>query len=776
MFANAFDRILPGSGQAVVLVATLALPLGAQATIEGTVTASHGGAALTDVTVFVAGLRRGAITDAQGHYRIAAVPAGSHKLVAQRVGFSTDTSDVSVTETGVVTADFHLTEAAAIVTPVVVSATRELQRRSEGSVTIDALSGSDIRVTRASHPAEIMNRLAGVHVSETSGEGHMMSIRLPISTNPMYLYLEDGIPTRATGFFNHNALYEVNLPQAAGIEVIKGPGTALYGSDAIGGVINVLTRPAPLSPTVEGSLEGGANGYARLLASAGNTWGSNGLRADVNITHSDNWKQDAPFNRQSGTLRWDAVLGTSGWTAKTVLTGSRIDQQDVPAISRAVFDTAMTVNLAPIAFRKVRALRLSSAIEKQAGSSLWSFTPYGRVDDMGLLPAWQLSYDPQVWDTRNNSAGFLARWRRDVTPFNGQIIIGTDGDWSPGSFTANRAAYTRSGPFNAYTSYTKAETQYDYDVTYRSLSPYVQTQWTPLPKVHIDAGIRADFSGYDYVNHLTPLDSGAHRRPASTAVSYTHISPKVGVSYELSRGFNVYASYRNGFRAPSQNQLFQQNSALNTVDLEPVKVNSYETGVRGQLGNRFVYQLSAYDMTIHDDILTYTTAQDTKEATNAGRSRHRGIEVSTGAAITPTLRLDASYAISSHRYIDWTPSVSAADPVSYSGNIVESAPRDLSDVMLTWSPAVLRTGRIALEWSHTGRYAEDPADTEFYPGFELVSLNTNFFIRPRAEIFARMINVLDRQYAELVTYDAFRKDQYTPGAPRSIFAGVRYAW
>jgi Outer membrane receptor proteins, mostly Fe transport len=776
MFANAFDRILPGSGQAVVLVATLALPLGAQATIEGTVTANHGGAALTDVTVFVAGLRRGAITDAQGHYRIAAVPAGSHKLVAQRVGFSTDTSDVSVTETGVVTADFHLTEAAAIVTPVVVSATRELQRRSEGSVTIDALSGSDIRVTRASHPAEIMNRLAGVHVSETSGEGHMMSIRLPISTNPMYLYLEDGIPTRATGFFNHNALYEVNLPQAAGIEVIKGPGTALYGSDAIGGVINVLTRPAPLSPTAEGSLEGGANGYARLLASAGNTWGRNGLRADVNITHSDNWKQDAPFNRQSGTLRWDAVLGTSGWTAKTVLTGSRIDQQDVPAISRAVFDTAMTVNLAPIAFRKVRALRLSSAIEKQAGSSLWSFTAYGRVDDMGLLPAWQLSYDPQVWDTRNNSLGFLARWRRDVTPLNGQIIIGTDGDWSPGSFTANRAAYTRSGPFNAYTSYTKAETQYDYGVTYRSLSPYVQTQWTPLPKVHVDAGIRADFSGYDYVNHLTALDSGAHRRPASTAVSYTHISPKVGVSYELSRGFNVYASYRNGFRAPSQNQLFQQNSALNTVDLEPVKVNSYETGVRGQLGNRFVYQLSAYDMTIHDDILTYTTAQDTKEATNAGRSRHRGIEVSTGAAITPTLRLDASYAISSHRYIDWTPSASTTSPVTYSGKIVENAPRDLSDVMLTWSPALLRTGRIALEWSHTGRYAEDPADTKFYSGFELVNLNTNVFVRPRAELFARVINLLDRQYAELVTYDAFRKDQYTPGAPRSIFAGVRYAW
>jgi hypothetical protein len=44
-----------------------------------------------------------------------------------------------------------------------------------------------------------------------------------ITTKPMYLFLEDGIPTRPTGFFNHDALYEVNIPQSGGIEVLKGP-------------------------------------------------------------------------------------------------------------------------------------------------------------------------------------------------------------------------------------------------------------------------------------------------------------------------------------------------------------------------------------------------------------------------------------------------------------------------------------------------------------------------------------------------------------------------
>lgn len=747
-------------------------------TIVGTVLSANERAPLSDVSVLVVGTRRGAVTDAGGQFRITSAPEGPLQLVAQRVGLRSDTVEVVGGSDDTVRVSFTLSEAATVVAPVVVSATRELERRSEGSVTIDAIGAREIAETRASHPSEIMNRLAGVHVMQTSGEGHEMAIRLPISTNPLYLYLEDGVPTRATGFFNHNALYEVNLPQAAGIEVIKGPGTALYGSDAIGGVINVLTRPAPLTASAEASVEGGAFGYRRLLATGGNTWGDNGVRADLNVTHSDNWKERAPYDRVSATLRWDAVFGTSGWTAKTVATTSRIDQQDVPAISRAVYDTAMRTNLAPIAYRRVRALRLSTAVEHESGASLWSFTPYGRVDDMGLLPSWQLTYDPQTYDTKNNSLGFLARWRRNVAPMHGRIIFGVDGDWSPGRFVARRAVVTRSGPENAWTSYANGETQYDYRVTYRALSPYVQSEWEPVERLHIDAGVRADFSGYDYLTNLAPVDTGTHRRPPSTTVGYTHVSPKIGATYELSPAASVYASYRNGFRAPSQGQLFTQNSAENTVGLRPVKVDSYEAGIRGQLASRLVYQLSAYDMTIRDDILTYTTPIDTREATNAGRTRHRGIEASTGLALAPTLRLDAAYSIASHRYVEWVPQAATTtqSAVIYSGNIVEQAPRDLADVFLSWSPRFLHDGRLAVEWSHTGRYAEDAANTHFYAGYDLVNLQGSTMVLHRAELFARLVNVTNRHYAELVTYDPFQRDMYTPGAPRSAFAGVRYVW
>ncbi len=764
----------------LALLGLLAIPASAQQSgaVGGVLTTALAGAPLADARLLLPDLGRATVSDDKGAFRFSGVPVGSWRLIAQAIGYAPDTVQVEV-RVGIesrVAISMH--RAAAILDPLVVAATRETTRRAEGSLTVDGLTGSEIREVRAAHPAGILNRLAGVHVSETSGEGHMMAMRLQVTTAPMYLYLEDGIPTRPTGFFNHNALYEVNLPQAGGIEVIKGPGSALYGSDAIGGIVNVMTRPAPLSPALELNLETGSYGHRRLLASTGSTFGGHGIRLDANVTHSDNWKSDATFDRQSGTLRWDAWLGRSGWNARTVIAGSRIDQTDVPALSRALYDTARSVNLAPIAYRRARALRMSTAFERETGSDLIAFTPYARLNRMDLLPSWQLSYDPQTWITTNTSVGFLARWRRDIGWWDGRVILGVDGDLSPGSYLAKQAVVTRGGPYNRWTSYTEGDTHYDYDATWRALSPYIQTNWTPAPKLRVDLGVRLDLSAYRYATRLTPIATGAHRVPGDTTVSYRHASPKVGATWEFSPALAVYGSWRHGFRAPSFGQLFTQNSAANTVGLQPVTTDSWEGGIRGQLGTRAVYQLAAYTMQVTNDILTYVTPENTREARNAGAATHRGIEASVGLALTPSLRLDAAYSIAEHVYDAWVPQAATTErpAVDYSGNLIEQAPRTLGSATLAWSPTLLRGGRLAVEWSHMGRYAQNAANDTFYEGHHLVGIHANAMVGPRAELFLKVTNLANTQYAELSSYDAFQKDTYTVGNPRMVYGGIRYAW
>ena len=768
-------------GTAVAVAAVVLAPaisFAQSGTIEGTVRSARLSAPLADATVMVEGTNRGALTDQNGHFRVTGVGPGNHFLVVQRIGHKSVRQSVTVGASGVQDIRITLVEAVSIIPPVVVSMTREMQRRNDASANIEVLDGAEIRRTRASHPSGIMNRVPGVHVADLTGEGHSTAIRQPISTKPLYLYLEDGIPTRSTGFFNHNALYEVNIPQAGGIEVLKGPGTALYGSDAIGGVVNVLTRPAPLDPTAEVSLEGGEHGYGRLNATAGGTFGLHGIRGDLNLTRGDGWKDGSGFDRLSGTVRWEAAT-PSGVTARTVLTGSKISQFDVPALSLSQFDETPALNKAPIAYRRVDALRISSALERETRGLLVSLTPYARYNTMELLPNWQLSFDPQVWDTRNNSLGALARVRRDFEPFRARLILGTDIDYSPGSFKADGISPTRSGPNNIiWSDYTVTDQHYDYDVTYKSVAPYFHAEMSPVPRVRLDAGLRYDFSGYDYETRLVPLGTGAHRRPENTSVEYSHLSPKLGATLDVTQALNVFASYRHGFRAPSQGQLFQQNSAANTVDLEPVKVDSYEAGIRGQLGQRMLYQASYYNMKMTDDILTFITPANTREAVNAGATRHKGVELGISAALVADLRLDASYSNASQRYIHWVPRESSnpAQRMDYSGNRMETAPHTLTNLLLTWSPPAFGGGRLAAEWNRVGSYATNPENTNFYDGYRVVNLHFNMMPIRHAEVFARVINVADRKYGEVVTYDAFQKEQFTPGAPRSVFVGLRYAW
>src|SRR5690606_26349631 len=249
------------------------------------------------------------------------------------------------------TLDAQLAVEALAIDNVVVSATREMQRLAETAASVGVVQSSEIRETRATHPSEIMGKIPGVWVNVTGGEGHATAIRQPLTTDPVYLYLEDGVPTRSTGFFNHNALYEINLPQAERIEVVKGPATALYGSDAIGGTINVETRPAVAAPGLDATLEGGSYGFMRLLGSYAFTSGDNGVRTDLNLTRTDGWRDGTAYDRQSGTVRWDRVLG-GGQTLKTVAAFSRIDQQTAGTsrLPEQAYRETPTMNLTPISF------------------------------------------------------------------------------------------------------------------------------------------------------------------------------------------------------------------------------------------------------------------------------------------------------------------------------------------------------------------------------------------------------------------------------------------
>lgn len=673
-----------------------------------------------------------------------------------------------------------LAEAPRAPNEIIVTTTRGEALRAETPISISAVGADQIDLVRPAHPSDILGRVPGVSVQQTNGEGSIVGIRQPIGTAPVYLYLEDGVPVRASGFFNHNAMYEVNLPQAGGIEVIRGPGTALQGSDAIGGVVNILTRAPSAEPELQALLEAGDYTWLRGLFSASDTWGDIGGRADLNVTHSDGWRDQSGYDRQSITLRGDRALAGDG-QLKAIVSATNIDQ-DTGALSYLSEDDYRndpTRNYTPFAYRKVQSARASLDWEQAAGDGVMTVTPYLRWSEMDLLPTFTLAFDPVVYTTSYYSVGTLFKYRQDFAPWNTRLITGMDLDYSPGSREEDRIWATRNGP--VYESYTNQGRIYDYDVTFSQVSPYMQLETSPVEKLRVTAGLRFDVLGFDYENNLAdgafqtsngPVPPNAARtfyRPGDQNVDYDKLSPSIGATWAFTSALNGFLGYKESFRVPQEGQLFRQGANLDSTNLKPVKADSYEIGLRGTPAPTLSWELSAYTMTKRDDILTYNDGSGPTQ-TNNGETSHEGIEAALGWQFLPEWRLDVAASRSQSEYEAWVAFVNGVN-VDFSGNTMPSAPEHVGNVALGYAPDRLDGLSVEAELVYLGSYWLNDANTVKYDGHNLVNLRVNYETRSDWQFFVRATNLLDTRWANSAQVSS-GLPQYAPGMPFSLYGGV----
>lgn len=650
---------------------------------------------------------------------------------------------------------------------ITISATREARDRSEVPLAVNRLDAGTIERLNPAHPSRIANRIPGVWINATEGEGHMTAIRQPLSLLPQYLFLENGIPTRSTGFFNHNALFEVNLAQASALEIIKGPGTALYGSDAIGGVINIETGSIPSRSGGSVTAEGGSFGFRRVLATGASVGEQNGFRGDINWTTSDGWRRGTAYDRFSSTLSWQRTFGGSG-RIRTVATYTGVQQHPagIAAISTADYETDPRTHYTPVSYRNVTAVRVSSAIERWSATSLWSVTPFFRYSRMDLIPNWALAFDPAIWEVHNYSFGTQLRYRRLVPSVDLSWIAGADLDISPGRRTETEVIPERVD--GLFVAVTPTDLQYDYDVTFGQAAPYVHLEWKATSRIVLNGGLRLDLAMFDYENRLSVVEGGSHQRPPSQRVTYSHLSPKLGGVYRASESLNIFASWRHAFRVPDERQVFRQGAARSSIGLRPVRADNLEAGVRWQRA-RVGVDVTAFSLRKGDDIVTFNYPDGSRGSVNTGETLHRGLE--TGLRVEPGhgLKAQAAWTLSRHTFEQW---ITELDQ-DYSGNEMDVAPRHLLQAEVSWTAPWLEGIEWGLEVHRVGSYWMNPENTVRYEGHTLLHARIHAQLSDRWLLLARMENVTDRLYAQRALTNAFRGDEWAPGLPRSINVALR---
>ena len=313
----------------------------------------------------------------------------------------------------------------------------------------------------------------------------------------------------------------------------------------------------------------------------------------------------------------------------------------------------------------------------------------------------------------------------------------------------------------------------------------MHAELSPLPPLRVSAGVRYDRIRYAMRNRIagasTSQDTRIYGQIGQATVHFERLSPKLGATWALSPDASLYASWNHGFRTPSEAQLFRagagatpeeaQARAALALSLKPIKARQFEVGVRGEAG-AWTYDAVAYDLQKRDDLVSRRDlATNVTTNVNAGKTRHRGIELGLGTAFARAWRLDAALSFAKHRYIDWV-----AAGADFSGKEIEAAPRVLANTRLTWAP---RDGAsVQLEWTRVGSYwleASNAAAFGKYPGHDVFNLRLSHRLAQQLSLFARIMNLADKRYADSASVSS-NTPVYSPALPRAYYAGLEASW
>ncbi|MES2770802.1 MAG: TonB-dependent receptor [Pseudomonadota bacterium] len=671
---------------------------------------------------------------------------------------------------------------------MVVSGSRSQSKLSATPQAIGVVKNEELQRDQAKTVGAAINRIAGVYWNDLGNEQHSMGIRQPINTNAVYQYLEDGIPIRPLGVFNHNALNEMNLLATDRVEVVKGAASSLYGSNAVGGAINFLSSAPSRTPYASFGVRNDAKqGFSRYDVVASNTWGDLGLRfAHYSARRSrDNWQQYSNGNKDSFSLRGDYALSASSQLRATVL-HSNLDTAMTGSLFENDYQNNPGKSLNSFTYRKDKSTRVNLAWEGETSQNgVTTLTLFSRQNDHGQLPSYTINScvgstcKGSINNNHVDSLGLDIKHQQEFAWLDTRLISGIYLDKSKNPYVSDNLSITRDPASGRYLSYRLANSEtptgvrnYQADIDNRAL--FAQWEFSPIPRLRFVLGGRSDQIRYDFTNKLAPTGS-ADFGAANESRSFTHFSPKVGASYALSQHSSIYSNISEGFIAPEVSQLYGKTGV---PDLIPSSYLNYELGWRtAWLDGALKLDSALYRLDGKDTIVSYALSANNSENRNAGRTRSQGLELGLNYQLGAfDARLGTTLA--THRFLQYQP----ASNLNYSGQKMPQAPSDISNLEVGYKPRTQT--RLALEWLHQGESWMNNANTVKYPGHSLLNLRIQEQLDKEWAGWLHIHNLSNRRYADSAsssysgvgTYSPNTQNQYTPGSPRSVMLGLVYTF
>jgi outer membrane receptor protein involved in Fe transport len=678
---------------------------------------------------------------------------------------------------------------------IIITGSRENQTRSEVPMAINKISASMINETKPVLLVELMNKVPGVAMLNLNNEQHGMGIRLPMGTSNYFLYMEDGIPLRPMGVFNHNALIETNLFSLSGIEVVKGPASSLYGPEAVGGAINFITQKPTSVLTAKAGIQFDNYGYRRVQYGSGAmiTQKLGYYIGGYNAIQRNGWMSNSDYDKNSINARLDYDLTNR---TKLILATAFNDyvSETGPGVDSVAFYSRQYLSPTDFTYRKVRSLRARLSLEQKWNENHnTSVHVFYRDNTIEQNPAYAIRWitgkktaTGQINRNSLSSRGVIAQHVVRLNALKTKVIAGLSLDHSPNVYKANQIdlnAELRSNGLSVE-KYTIAQIRddimlADYSAIILNYAAYTQLEIKPVKKLCVTLGARYDVMTFDYKNYLDG---------SSGTKSVGQFSPKIGVTYQLFDAMGLYANYAKGFAPPGLTSIFTKNPNSESgfyYDLAPAQFTNYELGSWMTLfKDKLKIDISFYLLNGKNELLNVRQPDNSTDYQSAGKTSHKGIEY--GVTVKPyealMVRLSCTHA--THRFEEFVLSTKPTDLVKdVNGKYMPSAPSCIMNSEIIYKPQFVKGIRAGLEWQYMSSWYQDQINNFKYqdPGaFGLQGISVvNFRMGYQwkgVEVFANVMNLTDELYAFNATRGNYSSSRttYTPAPPRTYVFGLQY--
>ncbi|MCU1325680.1 MAG: TonB-dependent receptor [Bryobacterales bacterium] len=711
-------------------------------------------------------------------------------------------------------------------TSVTVTGTRTATELDKSPVSTSLITREEIETRNLNQVDQALSLVEGVNAARAKGPSDSdfgVGLRGFAGTGGQYrtLVLLDGQPMNDSYIGNVNwALIPIN--ELSRVEVARGPFSSLYGGNAMGGVINLITRPVEHRVIELFGQYGGQDTGNYTIHLADRFFQKLGLSFGYDRYQSDGYSNQPVLKTAITGTGAVPVTGITTWTTTGGGVNYQVGQRGPEWFNQKAFRGRAEYTFSPKTFASFQASHSNRGGGYDAYRST-AVTAQGQVVDTGLVSFADRSGVTRVVNLAtsdyiglptgasvNTYQGQLlseisAKWNIRVvgginqtptqwyvTPAAGSTLVSGAGTytnqgslawygnaqagWNPnhrhqlifGSETRHDDAHILADLVPSYASRAnEGAVQTLANGTSFNQSEYVQDQIFITERLQLVAGGR-----YDYWH----TDGGSTQRSATTGIitfpgrGATAVVGKLAAAYSLGNGLLLRASIGNAFRNPTTYELYRDlafssgSLSLANPNAKPERLISVDAGVK-QFGRWANIDGSWYQNRTRDliysatDFVTDPTGRTTRRQ-NAGLARTRGIELAAMERPFSWLQLKQTYT-----FTDGIITENPLLPLTVGRNI-PNVPRHMSSFIL-----LLHRGR----WtgSASGRYRGSVFSTDtntdvvkgvpgsYSPSFT-ADITAGFRLTEKVTLTANAFNLLDRQYY-----------QFYLSPPRQVFAGIR---